>query len=104
MWLCFVEDALLSQCPLFYWEFKLTFELAPVGQQRLFVRWCKGLTADLKGAVHTSVPRFVPLTPPPLSSFHVRAPPPSLGLPPCLGSRASESRMTPVPGTDGTSH
>ena len=57
-----------------------------------------------KGTVHTSAPRSVPLAPPSLSSSYVRAPPPSLGLLPRLGSRASESRVTPVPGTDGPSH
>jgi len=40
------------------------------------------------------------LAPPAQSSISFRAPPPSLGSP-RLGSRASESRLTPVPGTDG---
>ena len=57
-----------------------------------------------KANAHTSAPRSVPLAPPSLSSSYVRAPPPSLGLLPRLGSRASESRATPVPGTDGPSH
>ena len=43
------------------------------------------------------------LAPPAQSSISFRAPPPSLGSP-HRGSRASESRVTPVPGTDGPSH
>ena len=77
------------------WKFKLPLKLAPVGQQPASVRWCKG-------PVHASVPRFVPHIPPSLAS-RLRAPPPSLGPPPPIGPRASESRATPVPGADGPS-
>ncbi len=111
----------LQANPLFYspGNFESPFELATVGPQRQFVRWCKR-------DVHTNVPRPVPLAPPSLctlssasesrthsmselrfrvsDSFHVRAPLPSLGVVPLFGSRASESRVTPIPVADGPSH